>query len=259
MFRAQRVHTDRQRWQDRADDALCRNGSGHIYRHPDADRGRTGGGPQGGPSRTRAAQRETLRQPAAGCAGDRRLDHHSRRLDPLRGAGAVARTMLIAAAAKRWNVDPASCRARNGEVSTNRPDAASRMANLAADAARMPAPSKVMLKRAGGFQTHRHARETSGRPGQGQRQRRLRDRHAPAGHEGRDPRAVAGVWRSREKRGWHGRDGGQGGASGRQDWMTQSRSWPIIWARRRRASPPWSSNGTMDPMRSSALRISSTI
>ena len=31
---------------------------------------------------------------------------------PLRQAGATARTMLVAAAAKRWNVDPASCRAR---------------------------------------------------------------------------------------------------------------------------------------------------
>src|ERR1700692_315864 len=35
---------------------------------------------------------------------------------PLREAGAVARTMLVAAAAKRWNVDPASCRAQSGEV-----------------------------------------------------------------------------------------------------------------------------------------------
>src|SRR6202051_3158230 len=35
---------------------------------------------------------------------------------PLREAGAVARTMLVAAGAKRWNVDPASCRAQSGEV-----------------------------------------------------------------------------------------------------------------------------------------------
>ena len=31
---------------------------------------------------------------------------------PLRQAGATARTMLVSAAAKRWNVDPASCRAK---------------------------------------------------------------------------------------------------------------------------------------------------
>src|SRR5438132_9347763 len=35
---------------------------------------------------------------------------------PLREAGAAARTMLVAAAAKRWGVDPKSCRAENGEV-----------------------------------------------------------------------------------------------------------------------------------------------
>src|SRR5947208_1813774 len=36
--------------------------------------------------------------------------------EPMRRAGATARTMLMAAAAKRWNVDPASCRAEPGAV-----------------------------------------------------------------------------------------------------------------------------------------------
>src|SRR5215469_13204546 len=35
---------------------------------------------------------------------------------PLREAGAIARTMLVTAAAKRWNVDAASCRAQSGAV-----------------------------------------------------------------------------------------------------------------------------------------------
>src|SRR4051795_1362038 len=35
---------------------------------------------------------------------------------PLRQAGAVGRHLLIAAAAKRWNVDPATCHAKNGVV-----------------------------------------------------------------------------------------------------------------------------------------------
>jgi isoquinoline 1-oxidoreductase beta subunit len=35
---------------------------------------------------------------------------------PLRQAGAVGRNMLIAAAAKRWGVDPATCHAKNGVV-----------------------------------------------------------------------------------------------------------------------------------------------
>src|ERR1700730_2522134 len=36
---------------------------------------------------------------------------------PLRQAGAVGRSLLIAAAAKRWRVDPSTCRARHGVVS----------------------------------------------------------------------------------------------------------------------------------------------
>jgi len=36
---------------------------------------------------------------------------------PLRQAGAVARTLLIAAAAKQWGVDPAVCWAKHGVVS----------------------------------------------------------------------------------------------------------------------------------------------
>ena len=66
---------------------------------------------------------------------------------PLRRAGAVARTMLVAAAANRWNVDPASCRAQNGEVlhvATGRRIA---YGELAADAARQPVPENVTLKR----------------------------------------------------------------------------------------------------------------
>ena len=36
--------------------------------------------------------------------------------EPLRRAGATARTMLVAAAAQTWDVDPASCRAKRGEI-----------------------------------------------------------------------------------------------------------------------------------------------
>jgi isoquinoline 1-oxidoreductase beta subunit len=49
---------------------------------------------------------------------------------PLRQAGAVARTMLIAAAAKRWNVDSTSCRAQSGEVRIHRLGDATHTANL---------------------------------------------------------------------------------------------------------------------------------
>jgi isoquinoline 1-oxidoreductase beta subunit len=66
---------------------------------------------------------------------------------PLRQAGATARTMLVAAAAKRWNVDPASCRAQSGEVLHAATGRRARYGELAADAARMPVPQDVALKR----------------------------------------------------------------------------------------------------------------
>src|SRR6266550_1002961 len=66
---------------------------------------------------------------------------------PLRQAGATARTMLVSAAAKRWNVDPASCRAQSGEVLHPPTGRRAKYGELAADAARMPVPESVALKR----------------------------------------------------------------------------------------------------------------
>src|SRR2546422_1588184 len=59
---------------------------------------------------------------------------------PLRQAGAIARTMLVSAAAKRWNVDPASCRAQSGEVRHPPTRRSIKYGALAAAAARMPVP-----------------------------------------------------------------------------------------------------------------------
>jgi isoquinoline 1-oxidoreductase beta subunit len=61
---------------------------------------------------------------------------------PLRRAGAIAITMLVAAAAKRWNVDPASCRAQSGEVLHAPTGRRIKYRELAAAAARMPCPRK---------------------------------------------------------------------------------------------------------------------
>ena len=66
---------------------------------------------------------------------------------PLRQAGATARTMLVSAAAKRWKVDPASCRAQNGEVRHAPTGRSIRYGGLAAAAARMAVPENVALKR----------------------------------------------------------------------------------------------------------------
>ncbi len=70
---------------------------------------------------------------------------------PLRQAGATARTMLVAAAAKRWNVDPASCRAQSGKVLHAPTGKRIKYGELAADAARMPIPESVALKRPADF------------------------------------------------------------------------------------------------------------
>jgi isoquinoline 1-oxidoreductase beta subunit len=66
---------------------------------------------------------------------------------PLRLAGATARTMLVSAAAKRWNVDPASCRAQSGEVLHPPTGRTITYGEIAADAALMPVPGNVVLKR----------------------------------------------------------------------------------------------------------------
>ncbi len=70
---------------------------------------------------------------------------------PLRQAGAIARTMLVSAAAKRWNVDPASCRAQSGEVLHPPTGRSITYGKLAAEAARVPIPKGVVLKRAEDF------------------------------------------------------------------------------------------------------------
>ena len=71
--------------------------------------------------------------------------------EPLRQAGATARTMLVSAAAERWNVDPASCRAQRGEVVHVSTGRRLSYGELTADAARMTVPKSVELKRPADF------------------------------------------------------------------------------------------------------------
>src|SRR4051794_21433529 len=65
---------------------------------------------------------------------------------PLREAGATARTMLVAAAAKRWGVDANSCRAQDGEVIHVSTGRRLNYGELAAEAAKIPVPGNVALK-----------------------------------------------------------------------------------------------------------------
>ena len=65
---------------------------------------------------------------------------------PLRQAGAVGRTLLIAAAAKRWSVDPGTCRAQHGVVLHAASARRLRYGELADAAATLPVPVPDSVK-----------------------------------------------------------------------------------------------------------------
>ena len=64
----------------------------------------------------------------------------------LRNAGATARHMLIAAAAKRWNVDASECTASSGFVINSKTGNKLGYGELAEEASKMPVPAEVPLK-----------------------------------------------------------------------------------------------------------------
>ena len=66
--------------------------------------------------------------------------------EPLRHAGATARTVLVAAAARKWDVDPASCQARRGIVSHAASGRSLRYGDLTELATSIPLPATVVLK-----------------------------------------------------------------------------------------------------------------
>jgi len=66
--------------------------------------------------------------------------------DPLRHAGAVARAMLVTAAAQQWNVDEASCHTASGAVVHNPTGRRLEYGVLAGAAALLPVPAEVHLK-----------------------------------------------------------------------------------------------------------------
>jgi isoquinoline 1-oxidoreductase beta subunit len=72
---------------------------------------------------------------------------------PLRQAGAAAREMLIAAAAKKWEVGTDTCKAQNGYVVHGHPERSYSYGELVADAALLPIPNlkEVPLKNSRDF------------------------------------------------------------------------------------------------------------
>ncbi|AJK48460.1 xanthine dehydrogenase family protein molybdopterin-binding subunit [Burkholderia plantarii] len=71
--------------------------------------------------------------------------------DPMRRAGATARTLLVAAAAQQWKVDPASCSAANGEVLHAPSGRRAGYGSLVDAAAKLPVPANVALKQPEAF------------------------------------------------------------------------------------------------------------
>src|SRR2546430_13427783 len=59
---------------------------------------------------------------------------------PLRRAGAAAREMLIAAAAKKWEVSPDTCKAQNGQVVHGHPQRYLSYGKLVEAASKLPIP-----------------------------------------------------------------------------------------------------------------------
>lgn len=65
---------------------------------------------------------------------------------PLRQAGAVGRNLLLAAAAKQWNVDPATCHAKNGVIFNASGSKHLSYGELAKAAAQLPVPPAASVR-----------------------------------------------------------------------------------------------------------------
>lgn len=65
---------------------------------------------------------------------------------PLRQAGAVGRNLLLAAAAKQWNVDPATCHAKNGVIFNASGSKHLSYGELAKAAAKLPVPPAASVR-----------------------------------------------------------------------------------------------------------------
>ncbi|HYC05112.1 MAG TPA: xanthine dehydrogenase family protein molybdopterin-binding subunit [Azospirillaceae bacterium] len=71
--------------------------------------------------------------------------------DELRMAGAAAKAMLVAAAAQRWSVPASEITVAKGVVAHAKSNRQASFGELAADAAKMPVPEKVELKKAASY------------------------------------------------------------------------------------------------------------
>ena len=115
--------------------------------------------------------------------------------EPMRRAGATARTMLVAAAANQWKVASEACRAENGAVVHAASGRRLGYGALADAAATLQVPEKVALKAPADFKLIGTPHKRLDTAGQARRQRKVRHRRATAGHEVRGDRDIAHVRR----------------------------------------------------------------
>ena len=114
---------------------------------------------------------------------------------PLRTAGAGARAMLVQAAARQWQVDPASCTTANSEVTHKDSGRKLSYGALAVAASNEVPPKDVAAEGSCGFRADRKAAEAARHPRQGQWQGRLRYRRDAAQHEVRNAEGLPGIRR----------------------------------------------------------------
>ena len=161
--------------------AKSRDGPGRLHRAADAGRGRARMRLEQGEARIRRAGGEPRAQSAWGdmsTGGSRSICTSQ---DFLRRAGATAREMLIGAAAARWSVPAAECRAAKSVI-THVPSGRSlTFGQVAEAAARIEAPNDIKLKDPDRLEADRNAAAAARGHRQGHGQADLRNRRAPAG------------------------------------------------------------------------------
>ena len=114
---------------------------------------------------------------------------------PLRQAGAAARAMLVQAAAQRWQVDPASCTAANGDVTMPRAGARLPMAIWSTRLRDLRRAAESAAEGSEGLHADRQAAQAPRYAEQDQRRGDLRHRRHASRDEVRDARRLSGFRR----------------------------------------------------------------
>ena len=142
---AERLGEDRHRRHHHDPLRALRDGPGRLHRAAHAGRGGARGRPREDQGRDRARGRG-LHQRLLGGQITGGSTSVVEGYDKLRLAGAQARSMLVAAAAQKWGVDPSACRAARTASCRDRPARRPATAQLAEAASKLPVPKDVKLK-----------------------------------------------------------------------------------------------------------------